>query len=131
MAIAAEHAFKEKSTKLLILLLTYPSEPFTFGHFNVRHPVKCTCVSQYRDFSCRVVVFGFEKILEIFQIFFWKGNKLLSSFPVQCKEIWIFVPMKNNVLLCISFILNWLQKVVGNVLPFWSSQLMPKVKCWQ
>ena len=36
MPTAPEYAFKEKSTKLLIF---HPSEPFTFGHFNVRHPV--------------------------------------------------------------------------------------------
>ena len=45
MPIAAEHAFKEKSAKLLILLpgptgYFYPSETFTFGHFNVKDPVK-------------------------------------------------------------------------------------------
>ena len=35
MPTVPEHDFKEKSTNLLILL---PPEPFTFGHFNVRHP---------------------------------------------------------------------------------------------
>ena len=39
MCNAAEHAFKEKSAKLLILL---PSEPFILGHFNVRYPVSWT-----------------------------------------------------------------------------------------
>ena len=42
MPTALEYAFKEKSTKLLILL---PSEPFTFGHFYVRHPVQATTAS--------------------------------------------------------------------------------------
>ena len=37
MPTTTEHAFKEKTTNFLSF---YPSEPFTFRHFNVRHPVQ-------------------------------------------------------------------------------------------
>ena len=40
-------SLKGKSTKLLIL---DPSEPFTFGHFNVRHPVEMLSHRNFRGY---------------------------------------------------------------------------------
>ena len=51
--------------------------------------VQCTCVPQYRDFSCGVFAFGVEKILdmEIFSI----------SFAVSAKHYTMIHYLKNKV----------------------------------
>ena len=66
MLIATEHAFKEKSEKLLIL---QPSEPFTFGHFNVRHPVGA---SQY----CSNWTYPYLIIIPV--IWFWHTLRFIN-----------------------------------------------------
>ena len=121
MPIAPEHAFKEKSAKLLIL---QPSEPFTFGHFNVRHPVGA---SQYcsKDISlsdnhpCNMILAHFAFYQCTFALFAnsmqeWHlSDKLTNnSFYLHCVAcapnipqlesilIWSLIPFLKSLSLC-------------------------------